>query len=120
MKITDAIAVLGAVLLTTGATIAPAAAQEDVRLQLSTGGVTGTYYMIAAPLAKYICDHSHLKITPNTSGGGYENIRRVDAGQAQFGMERMTKLRINRSDVAAASSVAWRNCSDARRPMDWA
>lgn len=86
MKITDAIAVLGTVLLTTGATIAPAAAQDDVRLQLSTGGVTGTYYMIAAPLAKYIGDNSHLKITPNTSGGGYENIRRVDAGQAQFGM----------------------------------
>jgi uncharacterized protein len=61
-------------------------AQENVRLQMSTGGVTGTYYMIAAPLAKFLSEHSNLRITPNTSGGGYENIRRVDAGQAQFGM----------------------------------
>lgn len=59
---------------------------QDVRLQLTSGGVTGTYYMIAAPLAKYIGDHSGLEVTPNTSGGGYENIRRVDSGQAQFGM----------------------------------
>ncbi len=67
------------------ATIGAAHAQ-DVRLQLTTGGVTGTYYMIAAPLAKYIGDNSNLEVTPNTSGGGYENLRRVDAGQAQFGM----------------------------------
>jgi TRAP transporter TAXI family solute receptor len=63
-----------------------ALAQETVRLQMSTGGITGTYYMIAAPLAKFLSEHSNLRITPNTSGGGYENIRRVDAGQAQFGM----------------------------------
>jgi uncharacterized protein len=61
-------------------------AQETVRLQMSSGGITGTYYMIAAPLAKFLSEHSNLRITPNTSGGGYENIRRVDAGQAQFGM----------------------------------
>lgn len=63
-----------------------AAAQDSVQLQLTTGGVTGTYYMIGAPLAKYIGDKSNLRVTPSTSGGGYENIRRVDAGQAQFGM----------------------------------
>lgn len=64
-----------------------ASAQDKRMLQVSTGGVTGTYYMIAAPLAKYVNEHSpNLRMTPNTSGGGYENIRRVDAGLAQLGM----------------------------------
>lgn len=44
-------------------------------------------YMIGAPLAKYINERSDkMKITPNTSGGGVENIRRVDSGAAQLGM----------------------------------
>lgn len=64
---------------------APAAAQTAA--QISTGGVTGTYYMIAAPLANYINENSKkLRVTPSTSGGGFENLRRVEAGQAQFGM----------------------------------
>jgi len=44
--------------------------------------------MIGAPLAKYVNEHSkNMKITPNTSGGGVENIRRVDdGGSAQLGM----------------------------------
>ncbi len=55
--------------------------------QITTGGVTGTYYMIAAPLASYINENSKLlRISPSTSGGGFENLRRVDSGQAQFGM----------------------------------
>src|SRR3546814_10055449 len=63
------------------------AASATTMLQMPTGGVTGTYYMIGSPLAQYINQHSsNLRVTPNTSGGGYENIRRVDAGQAQIGM----------------------------------
>lgn len=62
-------------------------ALAQTQLQMSLGGVTGTYYMIAAPLAKYINEHSkNMKITPNTSGGGVENIRRVDGGSAQLGI----------------------------------
>lgn len=64
-----------------------ARAQQIVQLNVPTGGVTGTYYMIGAPLANYINNHSQrLRMTPSTSGGGYENIRRVDAAQAQIGM----------------------------------
>jgi TRAP transporter TAXI family solute receptor len=56
-------------------------------LQMPTGGVTGSYYMIGAPTAKFINEHSKLiRVTPNTSGGSVENIRRVDAGSAQLGM----------------------------------
>lgn len=56
-------------------------------LQLSLGGVTGSYYMIGAPLAKFVNEHSKdLRVTPNTSGGSVENQRRVDAGMAQLGM----------------------------------
>ncbi len=64
-----------------------AAASAQTQLQLALGGVTGTYYMIGAPLAKYVNENSkNMKITPNTSGGGVENIRRVDGGSAQLGI----------------------------------
>lgn len=62
-------------------------AVAQTHLQISLGGVTGTMYMTGAPLARYINEHSkNMKITPNTSGGGVENIRRVDSGSAQLGM----------------------------------
>ncbi|MBI4193838.1 MAG: hypothetical protein HY526_02040 [Betaproteobacteria bacterium] len=56
-------------------------------LQMPTGGVTGSYYMIGAPLAKFINEHSkQIRVTPNTSGGSVENLRRVEGGTAQLGM----------------------------------
>lgn len=56
-------------------------------LQMPTGGVTGSYYMIGAPMAKYINEKSKLvRVTPNTSGGSVENLRRVEAATAQLGM----------------------------------
>jgi len=59
----------------------------QTQMQMSLGGVTGTYYMIGAPLAKYVNQHSKtLNVTPNTSGGSVENIRRVDSGSAPLGM----------------------------------
>ena len=62
-------------------------AQAKTMLQRPLGGVRGSYYMIGAPVAKYINDNSDLiNVTPNTSGGGIENIRRVSQGVAQFGM----------------------------------
>ena len=62
-------------------------ARSQTHLQMALGGITGTYYMIGAPLAKYINENSKsMKVTPNTSGGGVENIRRVDAGTAQLGL----------------------------------
>jgi TRAP transporter TAXI family solute receptor len=61
-------------------------ALAQTRLQFSLGGVTGTTYTTGAALAKFINDHSNkIKITPNTSGGGLENIRRVSSGMAQLG-----------------------------------
>jgi TRAP transporter TAXI family solute receptor len=63
-----------------------AIAEEPFRAQISTGGVTGTYYVIASPLAKFVAEKSNIKLTPSTSGGGPENLRRVSSGQAKFGM----------------------------------
>ena len=59
----------------------------QTQLQMPTGGVTGSYYMIGAPMAKFINEHSKLiRVTPNTSGGSVENQRRVESGAAQLGM----------------------------------
>ena len=59
----------------------------QTHLQMALGGVTGTYYMIGAPLARYVNENTkNMKVTPNTSGGGVENIRRVDGGSAQLGI----------------------------------
>lgn len=80
MKISQAV-VLAFALMSTSAL-----AQETYRAQISTGGVTGTYYVIASPLSNYIAQHSNIRLTPSTSGGGPENLRRVSSGQAQFGM----------------------------------
>src|SRR4030042_7101902 len=69
------------------AVFAPGQASAQMKLQMSLGGVTGTMYMTGAPLAKNINQNSKtMAITPNTSGGGVENIRRVDAGLGQLGM----------------------------------
>jgi uncharacterized protein len=65
----------------------PSAASAQTMLQMPTGGVTGSYYMIGAPMAKFINEHSKLiRVTPNTSGGSVENQRRVESGTAQLGM----------------------------------
>lgn len=65
----------------------PSAGFAQTMLQMPTGGVTGSYYMIGAPLAKFINEHSKLiRVTPNTSGGSVENQRRVESGAAQLGM----------------------------------
>jgi TRAP transporter TAXI family solute receptor len=65
----------------------PSAGFAQTMLQMPTGGVTGSYYMIGAPMAKFINEHSKLiRVTPNTSGGSVENQRRVESGAAQLGM----------------------------------
>ena len=62
-----------------------ALAQKE--LQMPLGGVTGSFYMVGAAVAKFVNDHSKtIKITPNTSGGGVENIRRLEPGTAHLGM----------------------------------
>src|SRR3972149_375720 len=59
----------------------------QTQLQMRTGGVTGSYYMIGSPPAKFINEHSKLiRVTPITSGGSVENQRRVESGTAQLGM----------------------------------
>lgn len=61
--------------------------QAKTQLQMPLGGLTGSYYMTGAPTAKYINEKSSLiSVTPNTSGGGVENLRRVNQGNAQLGM----------------------------------
>jgi TRAP transporter TAXI family solute receptor len=62
-------------------------ALAQTQLQMPLGGVSGSFYMIGAAVAKFVNDHSkNIKITPNTSGGGVENLRRIDPGLAQLGM----------------------------------
>jgi TRAP transporter TAXI family solute receptor len=52
-------------------------ALAQTQMQMALGGVTGTYYMIVVPVAKYVNEHSKIiKVTPNTSGGSVENIRK--------------------------------------------
>jgi TRAP transporter TAXI family solute receptor len=80
MVITAAV-VLSALALSGGNAIA------QTQLQMPLGGVTGSFYLVGAAVAKYVNDHSKsLKITPSTSGGGVENLRRIDPGTAQVGM----------------------------------
>mgnify|MGYP003382386082 CR=1 FL=1 len=65
----------------------PQVSTAQTMLQMPTGGITGSYYMTGAPLAKCINDRSKtIRVTPNTSGGGVENLRRVESGTAQIGM----------------------------------
>jgi uncharacterized protein len=79
--------VLGAALTAALGLAASSAPLAQTMLQMPTGGVTGSYYMSGAPLAKYINETSKsIRVTPNTSGGGVENLRRVDSGTAQIGM----------------------------------
>lgn len=62
-------------------------ALAQTQIQMPLGGVTGSFYMIGAPVAKYVNDHSKtLKITPGTSGGSVENMRRIEPGTAQLSM----------------------------------
>jgi TRAP transporter TAXI family solute receptor len=79
-------ALCAAALFTAGFAWAPTAFAQTM-LQMPTGGVTGSYYMTGAPMAKYINENSKtIRVTPNTSGGSVENLRRVDSGTAQLGM----------------------------------
>ena len=56
-------------------------------VQFSAGGISGSYYMIGAPTAKYVNEHSDMiKVTPTTSMGGVVNIRRVDQGIAEISL----------------------------------
>jgi len=61
--------------------------QAKMQLQMPLGGVQGSFYMIGAAVAKYVNEHSDkIVVTPNTSGGGVENSRRVSQGVAHLGM----------------------------------
>ena len=61
--------------------------QAQTKMQMSLGGMKGSNYMIGAQVAKYINEQSKkLSITPITSGGTVENLRRVNQGTAQLGM----------------------------------
>ena len=80
------LALCGAV-IAAAALACQSAGLAQTMLQMPTGGVTGSFYMIGAPLAKFINENSkQLRVTPNTSGGSVENLRRVESGAAQLGM----------------------------------
>ena len=71
------------------------------QLQMPLGGVRGSYYMIGAPTAKYVNDKSSMiSVTPNTSGGGVENIRRVSRGEAQLGMATAMEMQKSWNGIA--------------------
>lgn len=81
--------------------------QAKTQLQMPLGGVRGSYYMIGAPTAKYVNEHSDkIMVTPNTSGGGVENIRRVSQGIAHLGMA-----------TAMEMHKAWNGMAPFKKPM---
>jgi TRAP transporter TAXI family solute receptor len=85
--------------------------QAKTQLQMPLGGVRGSYYMIGAPTAKYINDKSSMiSVTPNTSGGGVENIRRVSQGEAQLGMATAMEMQKSWHGIAPFKKQmrAWR------------
>ncbi len=56
-------------------------------LQMPLGGVSGSFYITGAAVCKYVNTNSDkIEVTPNTSGGGVENLRRINQGVAQLGM----------------------------------
>lgn len=58
--------------------ISPGAGAQT-SMQFSLGGVTGTFYIVGAQVAKYVNGNSKmLYITPITSGGTVENLKRLD------------------------------------------
>jgi TRAP transporter TAXI family solute receptor len=54
---------------------------------MSLGGSTGTFYSMGAGFADYLNRNATLfKTTPNTSGGGLENLRRLGKNEAELGI----------------------------------
>lgn len=75
------------VLVLTLAVNFPGAVEAKTALQMPLGGVSGSFYIIGAAVCKYVNSHSDMiEVTPNTSGGGVENLRRIQQGVAQLGM----------------------------------
>ncbi len=60
--------------------------QAKTQLQFTLANITGTYYVIGAPIATYVNGHSNaIQLTP-MQGAGVENMRRVNGGLAHLGM----------------------------------
>ncbi|MCL2398915.1 MAG: TAXI family TRAP transporter solute-binding subunit [Defluviitaleaceae bacterium] len=57
---------------------------QGVRLNMATGGVTGTYYPFGGAMAAVINANTDISITVMASGASADNIRQIAAGDAHI------------------------------------
>ena len=57
---------------------------NDIRLNMATGGVTGTYFPFGGAMAEVINYRTNINITVMASGGSADNIQQISAGDAQI------------------------------------
>lgn len=60
--------------------------QQGTALRLSTGAAGGTFFDYGAALAKFMTERTGLTIEAVPSSGTIENVRRIEAGQAELGL----------------------------------
>ena len=94
-------------------------ALAKTQLQMTLGGLSGSYYMIGSPVAKFVNENSQkIQITP-VVGGGLENVRRVNAGVAEIGMTSPVELYKGWYGIDPFKEKArnWRVVGISTRPM---
>ena len=66
----------------------PAASKGPAQLFLLTGSTGGTYYALGGAIANSWNNHlkDKVKVTAQASGASVENMKRINAGEAQIGM----------------------------------
>lgn len=63
-----------------------ASASAQTAAQITTGGDRKLLHHSGSSRELHQRNSKLLRMAPSTSGGGFENLRRIDAGQAQFGI----------------------------------
>lgn len=88
-------------LLVITALLAGTAAAED-RLSIGTGGTGGLFYVIGAGMADTINQHvDNTTARAEVTGASVENIRRVSAGQMNFGLSSSSTLYEGKNGIGA-------------------
>ena len=61
-----------------------ACGQNEIRLNMATGGVAGTYFPLGGAMAAVINDRTDIYITAMASGASADNIQQIAAGDAHI------------------------------------
>ena len=59
---------------------------DDVRLNMATGGVAGTYYPLGGAMATVINDRTGISVTAMASGASIDNVQQLNVGDAQIAL----------------------------------